>query len=354
MASSEREGYASLKDVATRAGVSFQTVSKVLNGGGTVTPATVARIHRAVEEIGYVPNALARGLVTRGTRTIGIVSADLSDHGLGRFVLAAEVGARRRGWATIVANVDAFGSDVTRCVDLLAARRVEGILMAAPQAESDPALGRRLAGRLPVVGLHHIHGLCVPLVGSDHVQTGRLAVAHLLGHGHRELGVVAGPLERSVTRARMAGGADALQDAGLATGLGDRVQEADWTTLGGYRAALRLLDRCPSLTALFVHNDDMAMGVLRALHERGRRVPDDVAVIGCDDARQAAFTIPSLTTIRVPFDRTGHTAMELLIGVVDGASAPTASTLLPVELVIRASCGCPEPATVPDDDPTED
>jgi LacI family transcriptional regulator len=288
----DRAGYASLKDVARRAGVSFQTVSKVLNGGGTVAPATLERIHRAAEEVGYVPNALARGLVTRDTRTIGIVAADPSDHGLGRFVLGAEVEARRRGWATVVANVDAFGSDVTRCVEVLSERRVDGILMAAPQAESDPALGERLRDRLPVVGLHHIDGLRVPLVGSDHVQTGRLAVGHLVDHGHRAIGVVAGPLQRSVTGSRMAGYVRALRDAGLRRG-DDTVEEGDWTTPGGYRATLRLLARAPSLTS-----------------------------------------------IRIPFDETGHTAMALLINVIGGEAPPTSSTLLPVELVARASCGC--------------
>ena len=333
-------GYASLKDVASRAGVSFQTVSKVLNGGGSVSPATLERIHRAAEEVGYIPNALARGLVTRGTKTLGIIAADPSDHVLGRFVVAAEVEARRRGWATVVANVDAFGSDVARYVEVLSERRVDGILMAAPQAEHDAGLGRALRGRLPVVSLHTIEGLRVPLVGSDHVETGLLAVRHLILHGHEAIGIVSGTLGRHVTAARMRGAANAFKEADREPPDDELLEEGDWTTAGGYLATMRLLDRAPQLTALFVHNDYMAIGAIRALYERGRAVPDDVAVVGCDDAPVAPYTVPSLTTVRVPFEDTGRVAMALLLRIVGGEESPSTSTLLPVELVARASCGC--------------
>ncbi len=333
-------GYASLKDVAIRAGVSFQTVSKVLNGGGSVSPATLERIQRAAHDVGYIPNALARGLVTRGTKTVGIIASDPSDHVLGRFVVAAEVEARRRGWATVVAHVDGFGSDFGRYVEVLSERRVDGILVAAPQAEHDPALGERLRGRLPVVGLHTIQGLRVPLVGSDHEETGLLAGRHLMLHGHHAVGVVSGTLGRYVTVARMKGLARAFAEAALESPDESLLEEGDWTTPGGYLATKRLLDRAPQLTALFVHNDYMAIGAIRALYERGRAVPGDVAVVGCDDAPIAAYTVPSLTTVRVPFEDTGRVAMELLLRMVAGGAAPTTSTLLPVELVARASCGC--------------
>jgi LacI family transcriptional regulator len=333
-------GYASLKDVAGRAGVSFQTVSKVLNGGGSVAPATLERIQRAAAEVGYVPNVLARGLVTRGTKTLGIIAADPSDHVLGQFVVAAELEAQRRGWATVVANVDALGTDVGRYVEVLSQRRVDGILMAAPQAESDPALGARLRGRLPVVSLYAIQGLRVPLVGSDHVQTGMLAVRHLILHGHTAVGVLSGTLGRRVTAARMSGYARAFSEASIEVADDTLIEEGDWTAAGGYLATMRLLDRAPELTAIFAHNDYMAMGALRALYERGLAVPGDVAVVGCDDAPVAAYTVPSLTTVRVPFEDTGRVAMSLLLRMIDGDVAPTTSTLLPVELVARASCGC--------------
>ncbi len=151
--------------------------------------------------------------------------------------------------------------------------------------------------------------------------------------------MVTGTSGRHVTVARMAGSVRALEDAGLDTGE-ERVQEGDWTIGGGYTATLRLLERLPDVTALFVHNDYMAIGAVRALHERGRRVPGDVAVVGCDDAPPARYTVPSLTTVRVPFEDTGRIAMAQLVALVDGEPAPTRSTLLPVTLVRRESCGC--------------
>lgn len=193
---------------------------------------------------------------------------------------------------------------------------------------------------MPLVSLHTIQGLRVPLVRSDHTETGRLAVRHLILHGHTAIGVIAGTLGRHVTAARMTGRAGALREAALEESGCDLVEEGDWTTAGGYLATMRLLDRVPGLTALFVHNDYMAMGAIRALYERGLRVPEDVAVVGCDDAPMAAYTVPSLTTVRVPFEDTGRLAMALLLRVVGGEPPPTTSTLLPVELVARASCGC--------------
>ena len=146
---------------------------------------------------------------------------------LGRFVVAAEMEARRRGWATVVANVDAFGSDVGRYVEVLSERRVDGILMAAPQAEGDPTLGARLRGRFPVVSLHTIQGLRVPLIGSDHVETGLLAVRHLILHGHRAIGMVSGTPGRYVTAARMIGYAQAFTEARLEPGDSELVEEGD-------------------------------------------------------------------------------------------------------------------------------
>jgi LacI family transcriptional regulator len=259
---------------------------------------------------------------------------------LGGFVVAAEAEARRRGWATVVANVDGFGSDYGRYVDVLSERRVDGLLLAAPQAEHDPGLGERLRGRLPVVSLHTIQGLRIPLVGSNHVETGLLAGRHLILHGHHAVGVISGTLGRDVTVARTEGFAKAFAESELEPPDETLVEEGDWTTPGGYLATMRLLDRAPKLTAMFVQNDYMAIGAIRALYERGRAVPGDVAVVGCDDAPVAPYTVPSLTTVRVPFEDTGRVAMELLLRIVAGGAAPTTSTLLPVELVARASCGC--------------
>lgn len=338
-ARARRAKYVSLKDVAAAAGVSFQTASKVLNGHGRVAPATEAEILRAVHELGYVRNALARGLVTEGSRAVGVVTSSLNDQIMARFVAGAEAEARRQGFMVLLVVLGASRQDVGEYLELLAERRVDGILVAAPEAEGDPAIAGALRGRAPIVSLHRLPGEHVPLVGSDHTETGLLATRHLLLHGHRTVGTIMGPKERHVSHARLAGYHQALaeRDAADQDAL---VEESDWTAAGAYLATLRLLERVPSMTALFAQNDNMALGALRALHESGRRSPEEFAVIGCDDTPISAYTWPPLSTIRIPFERTGQVAMAQLLGMARGEPPPPASTLLPVELVARESCGC--------------
>jgi LacI family transcriptional regulator len=339
--------YVSLKDVAARAGVSFQTAGKVLNGqAGAVSRATRERIQRAAEELGYVPNAIARSLITQTTCTIGIVADDLDDWVLARFVVGAEREARRRGHAVLIATVADRGDDPEAPLRALIERRVDGIVAAAPALEDDERVGKLLTGRVPAVSLHHVPGGGVPVVGSSHGRTGRLATAHLAGLGHRRIATVTGPSRRRVVASRLRGYRDALAEAGLPADP-ELVEEADWTTAGGHAAAGRLLDRHPSITAMFVQNDLMAIGVLGALHERGLRVPEDCAVVGCDDLPIVAHTIPPLTTVHVPFYETGERAVALLLDRIarGGDGKEPDRVLLPVELVVRGSCGAAAPTT---------
>jgi LacI family transcriptional regulator len=213
--------------------------------------------------------------------------------------------------------------------------RVDGILVVAPSLEEDPALGAALRGPLPVVSINRINGAVVPTVGSDHTVTGTLAAEHLLGLGHRRIGTVTGPRTRQVVRARMRGFRAALRAAGES--LPDRrIAEADWTHDGGRSATHRLLDADPTVTAVFVHADVMAVGVLKALHERGLRLPADCSVVSCDDLSFAAYLVPPLTTVRIPFQETGERAATLLVDRIGGKTIPTRD-LLPVELVVRES-----------------
>ena len=329
----------SLRDVASRSGVSFQTVGKVLNGKGTVSTETRERILEAAGELGYVPNALARSLVTQSTSTIGIVASDLSDYILARFVVGAEREARRRGHGVLIGSLDEKGSDAGRYLRILLERRVDGILMAAPQLENDARAGELLRGSVPTVSIHRIPGGGIPLVGSDHARTGFLATDHLLKLGHQRIATVRGDEDRRVTFSRLKGYKMALERAGVAFD-SDLVEAGDWEPEGGYDATMRLLDRSPDITAIFSQNDTMALGVLSALHDRGLSVPEDCAVVGCDDIPLAAHTIPPLTTVHVPFYETGETAARLLLDMIENSGQePPKRTLLPVHLVQRSSCG---------------
>ena len=330
--------HVSVKDVAARAGVSFQTTSKVLNGGGTVSELTRARILQVASDLGYVPNLQARSLVMQRTRTVGVVASDFSDRNLSRFLVGAEQEARRQGYGVLMTSIEPEGSGTEYALPALMERRVDGILLAAPPMEEDRAVAHVLDRTLPVVSLHHVPGGGVATVGSDHELTGLLATQHLVGKGHRVIGTVIGTRSRRVTQSRLRGYRRALEEAGLPFDE-KLVEEGEWDTGVARAATLKLLQRRPRITAIFAQNDNMAIGALSALHERGKSVPEDCAVVGCDDIDVAAYTMPPLTTIHVPFYETGAQAMRLLIEMITTGSVTPRKVLLPVHLVARESSG---------------
>ena len=337
----------SLKDVAERAGVSFQTTSKVLQGGGTVAAATRQRILAAADELGYVPNDIARSLVTERTRTIGIVVGDLSDHIIARFVAGVGQEARRRDHTVMIVSVDPGSQEGDRSLRSLLERRVDGIIAAAPQLENDDRLGALLRGHVPAVSIHSVAGGGVGLVGSDQPETARLATAHLIELGHTRIGMVTGPLSRRASAGRAKGYRAAMAAAGLDVDE-ELLCEGDWQPDGGYRAAGEILSRATDVTALYVQNDLMAVGVMHAAADRGLSVPDDLAVVGCDDIPTAAHTIPPLSTVHLPFEQTGATAVEMLLDQPAERSGSIGRVLLPAPLVCRRSCGCAAAAPTPD------
>jgi LacI family transcriptional regulator len=329
----------SIKEVAALAEVSFQTASKVLNGGQVrVSAQTAERILAAAAELGYRPNTIARSLVQRASATIGLVASDATDLAITLACVAAEQEARKHGHSVLVGHLAAGGSDAPDIVRSLIERRVDGIIAAAPEVEEDTKVAGLLRSYVPAVSLQAVPGGGVPLVGSNHRETGRLATSHLTANGHVSIGTVTGLFRRRVTRSRLHGYEDALRAVGLEPNE-DLVAEGDWTPRGGAMATRLLLERSPKLTAIFVHSDTMAIGVLSALSQAGRRVPADVAVVSCDDIPFAEFLIPPLSTVRVPLAQTGIRAVELLLRSIAGEQVKEGVELLPVELVVRESCG---------------
>lgn len=328
--------YVSLKDVAARAGVSFQTAGKVLNGGtATVSDETRRRIHRVAADLGYVPNVLARSLLRQSSYTIGIIADNLDDWVLAQFVVGAEREARDRGHVVLIGAVLPGTSDAESYARHLLERRVDGIITAAPTLERNEKVATMLRRKVPAVSIHHVPGGGVPVVGSNHKHTGRLAAEHLIDLGHRRVGMICGPRSRIVVASRVRGFRAGMADAGVRM-LSRRIVETDWTPEGGYDATLELLERDPRISAIFAHSDLIAMGVLAALQQTGRRVPDDCAVVGCDDLPFASYLIPPLTTIRIPFRETGQSAMALLLDSIRGAETERRIDL-PVHLVPRES-----------------
>ncbi len=331
--------YTSLKDVAARAGVSVQTASKVLNGRpGVVSEATRERIHTAARDLGYVPNALARGLVRQTSLSIGILVDDFSDPALTQFVVAAQRRVEAGGHSAIVAGTRVQGA-ATSGLRKLREHRVDGLLVIAPSLEHDDPLEEWIVDHLPAVALNHVAGADLPLVGSDHRVTGALAAAHLVGLGHERIATVTGPRTRRVVRSRHAGFSDTLDSLGQPLPE-DAVEEAAWNPEDAHRAVRVLLAR-RRFTALYVHNDVMALGALAALREKGVAVPQECSVVACDDLPIAAYAAPPLTTVHLPFAETGSRAAEILLGRVRGEEVPR-RTVLPVHLVVRGSTAPPD------------
>jgi DNA-binding LacI/PurR family transcriptional regulator len=326
----------SLKDVAARAGVSFQTAGKALSGKGRVSRATRQRVVDAADGLGYVPNAIARSLISRSTGTIGVIATEFSDTTLAQHIVGIEREARRQGLCVIIGSLDRSGSDCEQYLRLLLERRVDGILMVAPIIESNQRIGELLRGTVPTVSLHGVAGGGVSTVMADDIQSALLPVRHLLALGHVRIGTITGWRGRQVAQARVAGYKQALAEAGLDYDEA-LVEEGDWEVSGGYSATHRLLDRVPDVTAIYVQNDMMGVGVLSALHHRGRRVPEDCAVAACDDLPIASRTIPPLTTVRIPFVEIGEAAARLLVEQLAGGSQKPAEVVLPVHLQYRAS-----------------
>ena len=328
--------HVSVKDVAARSGVSFQTTSKVLNGGGSVSDVTRARILQSASDLGYVPNLQARSLVMQRTRTLGVITGDFSAPGLSRCLAGAEQEARRQGYGLLLTSVETQGSATEYALPAMLERRVDGIMLAAPQTEEDEALGHILDRSLPAVSVNHVAGGSVTTVSADDENAGYLATHHLIERGHRVIGTLTGAPGLRMTQSRQRGFRRALEEARVDRAE-DLVEEGGIDVEAGLAALPRLLQRRPDVTAIFCHHDLVAVGSLAALRSLGKDVPEDCAVVGCDGLDGAAFTSPPLTTVRVPFYEIGAEAMRLLLKMVSEGSAMPQDVVLPVHLIVRGS-----------------
>ncbi|MFD0578487.1 LacI family DNA-binding transcriptional regulator [Dactylosporangium darangshiense] len=302
-----------IKDVAQLAGVSAQTVSRVLNEYPNVSDRTRKRVLEAIRQLGYRRNAMARGLAARRSRIIGVVTLETVLYGPAATLFGIERAARAEGYAVSVSTLQRIDHrGVLSALSALADQSVAGVVLIAPQGAAARAL-HDLPSPMAAVAVGADTGGRTPVIGVDQRAGARMAVEHLIGLGHREVWHLAGPPDWLETRGRIDGWRSVLQDAGL------RVPEpmtGDWSARSGYAAGLEFAVRA-SATAIFAGNDQMALGLLRAFHERGIRVPDDVSVVGFDDIPEAAFLCPPLTTIRQDFDEVGRRCVAVLLQSIE-------------------------------------
>ena len=326
-----------LTDVAKLAGVSHQTVSRVVNGAENVREETRDRVLAAMRVLDYRPNAAARTLVTGRSGTLGVVSFDTTLYGPASTLYGIERAAHEAGYfITIVSLARLDRESVLTAVERLRLQGADGILAIAPQEAAVAALVD-LPANVPLVAVEAGPAGAVPVVAVDQFTGAVLATRHLLELGHRSVRHVCGPLDWLEARQRAAGWRSALEEAGAN---GPTPLIGDWSPVSGYRLG-RQLAQDGAVTAIFVANDQMALGVLRALHEYGRDVPGEISVVGFDDIPEAEFFLPPLTTVRQNFDEMGRSSLRVLLDVMrDPESTPPELTVAP-ELVIRASTAAP-------------
>ncbi|MDX3572058.1 LacI family DNA-binding transcriptional regulator [Streptomyces sp. ID05-47C] len=324
-----------MADVARLAGVSHQTVSRVLGDHPNVREQTRVRVLRAIEEMGYRRNSSARALVTRRTRTLGVVASDTTLYGPASTLFALEEAARAEGYLVSTVSLRRLTvQKLSEALDHLSEGGVEGVVAIAPQRSAVEALAE-LRHPFPVVVVGSGPGVDIPSVSVDQQLGARLATAHLLAAGHRTVWHLAGPEDWQEAADRAAGWRSTLQAEGVEPPM---LLRGDWSPLSGYRAGQELAGWVGrGLTAVFVANDQMALGVLRALREAGVRTPQDVAVVGFDDIPESEFFAPPLTTVRQDFESVGKQGIAVLLDLIEGRPPAAPRIAIEPQLVVRAS-----------------
>jgi DNA-binding LacI/PurR family transcriptional regulator len=320
-----------MTDVAKLAGVSHQTVSRVLNDHPNVREQTRLRVRAAIAELGYRPNRAARALVTGRSQLLGVVAQNSTLYGPASLLAAFEQAAAQAGFAVSVGSVGRLDREsIAGAVERHLDQRVAGLVVIAPVASADDALEAIPAG-VPLVTIDGDPGRPHAMVTVDQAAGARAATRHLLEAGHRTVWHVCGPEEWYDAAWRVEGWRSALAEAGAEV---PPVVNGDWSAASGY-AAGQMLARMPEVTAVFAANDHQALGLLRAFSERGRRVPQDVSVVGFDDVPEAAYFVPPLTTIRPDFAAVGRSGLDLLLRQIVGESSPAADRITIAPTLIR-------------------
>lgn len=331
-----------MADVARRAGVSHQTVSRVLNGHPNVSPATKAQVLAAIRALGYRPNIAARTLVTGRTNVLGVVSVDTTLYGPASMLYGIER-ALHPEYFVAVASLPAFDRDsLTEAVERFAAQSVAGIIVIAPDMHAADAL-RGLAVSVPLVAVGSGDYTPLPSVAIDNRAGAARATRHLLGLGHRTVHHIGGPDKWLDARERIEGWRQALREAGAPE---PELARGDWSARSGYEIGHRLAAD-NDVTAVLCGNDAMALGFLRAAAEHGRPVPDGISVVGFDDVAEAAYYHPPLTTVRQDFGTLGVRALHVLMDLITHGGQARPAPPITASLIVRSSSGRCGVAAVP-------
>ncbi len=326
-----------MADVAAHAGVSHQTVSRVLNDFPGVRADTARRVRESIHELGYLPNIAARLLASTRSRTIGVMTWGTGQFGPSQVLLGLQAAARETDYRLTIVSIHAMSSEAVQlAMDQLLEQRPEAVVVVVPH-ETVLQIAHDIRLGIPTVIVEGDLSRTPLTAAVDNVQGARLAVRHLLDLGHETVHHLAGPDRWSEAAARVEGWRAELDSAGRS--VPDLRRRGDWSADSGYRAGLDLAGQA-QVTAVFAGNDQMALGLLTALREAGRAVPHDVSVVGFDDLPEAPFFSPPLTTIRQNFAELGRRAMRMVERVLAGEETASAE-LVPTTLVVRSSSAPP-------------
>lgn len=325
-----------IRDVAALAGVSHQTVSRVINESEQVRPATRAKVAEAIAHLGYQPNAVAQSMATGTTAMLACLAPNLLDYTFASIIEGAQAEARLHGYFLLATSApDEAGFDAL-VEELLTSGRTEGLMVIDPYVSE---LARRVPTDYPLVfaaGGAHINQPLVNTVVLDDETAALMATRHLLELGHRRVAMVTGPQTEICTQKRRIGFERALHGQQIPV-CPDWIWEGDWSAASGYHTGLALLAGTERPTAVFVQNDQMAVGLLQAAREHGLQVPQSLSVIGVDDIPLAPHLWPPLTTMRQDFQRIGREAIRLLLATVADPNTPREHVRLPATLIMRES-----------------
>jgi len=335
---------ATIKEVASSAGVSTQTVSRVINNRPDVSPETRKRVQEVIDDLDYQPSALARSLIRQRSHTLGVVTAGLRLFGPSRTLSGIAAAAEEAGYSLLLKELSDFATnDVTPIIQSFLSRHVDGIIWAVPEVGQNHTWVKKQIQNYEIPMVFITMELCknISIVYVDNYLGGRMATSHLLEQGYKHIAHISGPLDWWEARQRKAGWKDALVEAGGSV-RDKQCEEGNWSAESGGQGFEKLLKQYPEMDAVFVGNDQMALSVIQTARERGLRIPEDIGIAGFDDIPESAFFCPPLTTIQQDQITAAKLAVEHIISTIESTwngvepDKPKA-TVLPPTLVIRQS-----------------
>ncbi|MFN8433481.1 MAG: LacI family DNA-binding transcriptional regulator [Anaerolineales bacterium] len=323
-----------IRDVARQAGVSHQTVSRVINGSEDVLPETRAIVEATIEELGYRPSAIARSMARGLTHTLAIISPNLTDYTFASVIEGAEVEARQHNYFVLSSSASDPKAFQGLVDELVGHRRVDGVIVINPYADERYEF---LPKDFPVVFVgarSHDENVCS--ISLDDQKVAYEATQHLISLGHKRIALVTGPMEEDCSQDRLEGFQRALKEAGISFDQ-SLVFEGDWSASSGSEALMDFVQKGNLPTAVFAQNDRMAMGVMRAARDANLKVPDQLSVIGVDDMPLSSYFDPPLTTMRQDMPLIGQEAIRKLIEIIQNKTVEQTVLKLPAQLVVRQS-----------------